>query len=252
MSVVCPQGHTSETTDFCDVCGDPIPAGAPSSPSAAPPPPTTAAPPPAASAPEQQACPNCGGKNPVDALFCEECGYDFTTGQLPAPAPLTPPSSLSLPTTPSAALAVAAAPTIAAGTEWVAEVWVDPDWFSAQQAAGACPPGGSPRVAALPGTTAMIGRKSTSRGISPEIDCGSDGATSHRHAQLSLADDRWSVEDLGSVNGTFVGRPDGIYPTDPLPANQPRALADDERVYVGAWTRVVVRRATPDEKAGTS
>ena len=30
-------------------------------------------------------CPNCATENPADALFCEACGYDFTTGQLPAP-----------------------------------------------------------------------------------------------------------------------------------------------------------------------
>ena len=42
-------------------------------------------------------------------LFCEQCGYDFTTGQLPmaAPAPAPPP-----------------------GADWVAELWIDPDWFA--------------------------------------------------------------------------------------------------------------------------
>ena len=30
---------------------------------------------------------------------------------------------------------------------------------------------------------------------------------------------------------------------------QRRELADDERIYVGAWTRIVVRNATDDEKA---
>ena len=28
MSVVCPEGHTSTSTDYCDVCGAPIPASA--------------------------------------------------------------------------------------------------------------------------------------------------------------------------------------------------------------------------------
>ncbi|MDO5740155.1 MAG: hypothetical protein Q4P07_08410, partial [Ornithinimicrobium sp.] len=30
-----------------------------------------------------QTCPFCGGLNVQDALFCEECGYDFTTGTPP-------------------------------------------------------------------------------------------------------------------------------------------------------------------------
>ena len=59
---------------------------------------------------------------------------------------------------------------------------------------------------------------------------------SHRHAQLTLDGDHWSVEDLGSTNGTFVGGPDGTFPGDPLPVDQRHELAPDERVYVGAWT----------------
>ena len=58
---------------------------------------------------------------------------------------------------------------------------------------------------------------------------------------------RWFVEDLGSSNGTFVGPSAGPLPDDPIEAGPKRELADDERIYVGAWTRIVVRRATPEE-----
>jgi hypothetical protein len=30
-------------------------------------------------------CPHCGSMNAADNLFCESCGYDFTTGQVPEP-----------------------------------------------------------------------------------------------------------------------------------------------------------------------
>jgi len=73
---------------------------------------------------------------------------------------------------------------------------------------------------------------------------------SRRHAQLSTDGTRWWVEDLGSSNGTFVGPASGPLPTDPLPTGQRRELAEDDRVYVGAWTRLVVRRATEEEQAG--
>ena len=37
-------------------------------------------------------------------------------------------------------------------------------------------------------------------------------------------------------------------PSDPVPPGQRRELSEDDRVYVGAWTRIVVRRATPEER----
>jgi hypothetical protein len=247
VTATCPQGHTSSTDDFCDVCGAPIEASG----SADPPPtmrsePTPAASPaPTAPIPSKAAgppktCPNCQASNLADALFCEDCGYDFATGQLPPPpAQIDPISGRVVPPPPQRVT-----------TEWVAEVWVDPDWFTHQQAAGSCPTSGLPTVVPLRGTVQLIGRRSSSRNISPEIDCSGDGAISHRHAELSLAGERWSVKDLGSTNGTYVGDPAG-YPDDPLPPQQRRELADDERVYLGAWTRIVVRRATDAEKSAS-
>lgn len=249
MTSTCPQGHTSGTDDFCDVCGTPIEHGtggvvepAPtvrSQPTAAPAPAVPAAP--VAGPPKP--CPNCQAANSADALFCEDCGYDFATGQLPPPpAQIDPISGRVEPP-------AASAPTRADVT-WVAEVWVDPDWFTHQQAAGSCPTSGVPTVVPLRGTAQLIGRRSRSRNINPDIDCSSDGAISHRHADLSLTGERWSVKDLGSTNGTYVGAP-GTYPDQQLPPQQWRELADDERIYLGAWTRVVVRKATDAEKSAS-
>jgi hypothetical protein len=240
MTYTCPQGHQSSTGDFCDVCGDPIDA---TTPSVAPP--VSASPPVApsslnlpdpnaAAAPQAPVtCPNCATENPADALFCENCGYDFTTGQLPAPP-------------------TAAPPTGSPGAEWVAELWIDPEWFEHQDAPGGCATSGAPTVVPLRATTVTIGRRSKSRGLAPELDCSGDGAVSHEHATLTLDRDRWYVEDLGSTNGTFVGAPGEPLPTTPLPPRERHELADDERIYVGAWTRIMVRRATDNEKAGTA
>jgi hypothetical protein len=232
MSAVCPQGHQSSTDDFCDVCGEPIAAAAASAQSQ--PDPATPAvasssslslDPPTAAPPQE--CPNCGGTNPADAAFCEACGYDFTTGELPS----------------------AVAPMADPGADWVAEVWIDPDWFAFQDSPGGCATSGAPTVVPLRVTKAIVGRPSKSRKLIPEIDCGNDGAVSHRHAQITLEHDRWYVEDLGSTNGTFVGAPGEALPAVPLEPQQRRELDDDERIYLGAWTRVVVRRATDDEKS---
>jgi len=250
MTATCPQGHSSSTDDFCDVCGTPIGAGpAPAVQSAPTPAPTTA---PAVTAPPVTAspktCPNCQAANAADALFCEDCGYDFATGQLPPPPAQIDPISGRVLAPPGPPPVSAPTPPPLTGVDWVAEVWVDPDWFAHQQAAGSCPTSGLPTVVPLKGTVQLIGRRSSSRNINPEIDCSGDGAISHRHAELSLAGGQWSVKDLGSTNGTYVGDP-GTFPDDQLPAQQRRELADDERIYLGAWTRVVVRKATDAEKA---
>ena len=49
--------------------------------------------------------------------------------------------------------------------EWVAELWIDPDWFAAQEAEGTCATSGPPTVIPLPGTNALIGRASKSRNL---------------------------------------------------------------------------------------
>uniref|UniRef100_UPI0018F17307 zinc-ribbon domain-containing protein n=1 Tax=Actinotalea solisilvae TaxID=2072922 RepID=UPI0018F17307 len=89
MSAVCPQGHTSESTDYCDTCGAPMGAGATGAGAGAPGGAGgavgagTTPPPPPPGAPAGVACPHCGTGNVDGALFCEACGYDFTTGAMP-------------------------------------------------------------------------------------------------------------------------------------------------------------------------
>jgi hypothetical protein len=180
------------------------------------------------------------------ALFCENCGYDFTTGQLPRtdpppPLPGTVPPARTIPGTVS--------PGRSGAVEWVAEVWVDPDWYAVQEVTEPCPSPGMPAVVPLRGTSQLIGRRSTSRNIHPQIECGADTGVSRRHAQLTTDGQRWWVEDLQSSNGTFVGTTGDALPDVAVPAGQRIELPDDARLYVGAWTRIVVRPATAEERA---
>lgn len=308
MSAVCPNGHTSEADDYCDTCGSPIdasaqpagggtpaavgdPAAAGAGPSNSPgtsgssldldPPgmPSGAA---GATgdlleagstpaAPTALECPNCHTENPDGALFCEACGYDFTTGAMPrdpaaGPGDLEDTQPHGDPVTADEAQAARAAAGDAAiagdgaagsasteagsngtGFEWLAEVWVDPDWYQTQEADDPCPSPGLPTIMPLRHRSVLLGRVSTSRNTKPEIDLSSDPGVSRRHAQLTTDGSRWFVEDLGSSNGTFVGPASGPLPDRAISVGPKTELDDDDRLYVGAWTRVVVRRATPDE-----
>ncbi|HEU0131202.1 MAG TPA: FHA domain-containing protein [Mycobacteriales bacterium] len=233
MSVRCPAGHPSEATDYCDVCGAKIEAGPAAGGAAAGAAAAPAAPP--ADPPTEAAvrCPHCQDLNVASALFCESCGYDFTTGQLPEVG--------------AALLGRPAAP--APTTGWVAEIWVDPDWYAheAVSATDPCPNTGTPRVVPLRTATSLIGRPSASRNLHPAIDCGTDAAVSRRHAEVTVEGDTAYIEDLQSVNGTYVGKSGAPLPDDPIPPGRRRALTEDERVYVGAWTRIVIRPATAEE-----
>lgn len=289
--VVCPNGHTSQSTDYCDVCGEPLAAAA-----ATPTAPAPVAESPAAPSPAAATCPNCGAQAPGGALFCENCGYDFTTGALPEPA--EPPSALSLdppvtgahaPTAPPTADPAASAatpgpasadappatapapepspeepqpssaptadpapshlptPAVPGPDQWVVEVWIDPDWYAAQQPEDPMPSAGLPGLVVLRERSVLVGRPSVSRGIHPQVDCGADTGVSRRHCQLSTDGQRWWVEDLQSSNGTYVSPAGEPLPTEPVPAGQRRELADGDRVYLGAWTRLVIRKALPGE-----
>ena len=264
----CPAGHVSGSSDYCDTCGAPMgqsPAPDLSIPSRS----GSAAPTPGTGAGKSagarsrfpsgvvvtvttQACPNCAMANTADALFCEACGYDFTTGTMPRPT--VPTSRVSQgaagaqATDPDGSLSTATA----VGVEWVAEIWVDPDWYADQESDEPCPSPGLPMVVPLRYQSLLIGRRSHSRNIHPAIECASDVGVSRRQAQLTTDGQRWWVEDLQSSNGTYVGSASGPLPTDALPPGQHRELAEDDRIYLGAWTRIVVRRATPGEQTGTA
>lgn len=302
---ICPAGHQTSQSDFCDICGLPVPAQASAS---VTPPASTEAPVPA----QPVVCPNCQTPNVADALFCEACGYDFTTGSLPeatpgpvrtqvesplpespAPAGTTPaeaaaaggpagepgtagdqvgeepqpqPEGPVTPDTPAAPEAGEAHPSPAADpvleapvlpappvarqrpvVEWVAELWIDPDWYTAQGSSDPMPSPSLPDIVPLVKEANLIGRVSHSRGIFPDVDCDLDTGCSRRHAMLTTDGSRWWIEDLDSANGTFVGAVSGPLPAMPIPRGRVE-VNPGQRIYVGAWTRIVIRRATEDEK----
>jgi len=210
MTVACPRGHQSQATDYCDQCGAPIAASPPAAG-------TTQVLPavdevdtsPAA---RREPCPVCGAPRSGDDRYCEGCGFDFH-----GPPP-------------------------AAGA-WEAVISADRAQFDRLAVAGiSFPTDYTERRFVLADGETRIGR---SRGRpdeqAPEIDLAAapaDPGVSRLHAMLERRGDGVIVlRDLGSTNGTMIN-------DDPTPIASETALplADGDRVRVGAWTTITVRK----------
>ncbi|WP_438293779.1 FHA domain-containing protein [Streptomyces sp. HUAS TT7] len=131
---------------------------------------------------------------------------------------------------------------------WAITIGPDRDYFlammqrSGPEAAGLNLPAFSPeQQRPLSGNQVTIGRRRHSTGEAPDIDLSvppEDPGVSHQHAVLvQQPDGTWAVVDQNSTNGTTVnGSSEPIQPYVPVP------LQDGDRVHVGAWTTITVRR----------
>ncbi|OPG08335.1 phosphopeptide-binding protein [Streptomyces sp. GKU 895] len=131
---------------------------------------------------------------------------------------------------------------------WTATIGPDREYFMAMmqrsgpEAAGLNLPAYSPeQQRTLTGNQVTIGRRRHSTGDTPDIDLSvppEDPGVSHQHAVLvQQPDGSWAVVDQNSTNGTTVnGAEEPIQPFVPVP------LQDGDRVHVGAWTTITVRR----------
>jgi len=131
-------------------------------------------------------------------------------------------------------------------TTWSAVVTSDRMYYEQMQLKGALT--GSPvpfpaisteRRFTLKGKQVRIGRRSVARGVEPEIDLSGppvDPGISRLHAMLLPAPDgSWAVLDPGSANGTLLNGRE-IASGDLVP------LRDGDRINLGAWTVITVRR----------
>jgi pSer/pThr/pTyr-binding forkhead associated (FHA) protein len=75
-----------------------------------------------------------------------------------------------------------------------------------------------------------IGRWDAEGGVFPDVDLDSDdpeAKVSRRHARISRHDGQYTIEDLGSTNGTFVNRGRRLVPGNSQP------LQDGDEIIVG-------------------
>ena len=250
----CPAGHDSASSDFCDVCG--VRIGASASPAVTP-----AASPPSSSQPAAPAepCPLCGTAR--SGRFCESCGFDLDSGNAPSTsAPAQPVAAGdqastaggAAPEQPGAAPQTSGSPATSGGPAapdgppaWTAVVASDHAYYESVVAAGGPDaadlqfPGYCPeRRFRLTGPEMRVGRRSTSRGLEPEIDLTgppSDPGVSRLHAVLiAEPDGSWVVLDPGSENGTLVNGSE-------IAAGVRVPLHDGDRIHLGAWTEITIR-----------
>ena len=206
----CPKGHESASSDYCDVCGTLIGATAPA---------------PVAAAPAAKTCPACHAS--LDGRFCEQCGHDSLAPVGAGPAP----STVEAPAPPGELVAV-----VTADHEYFQFVKASLDGDTGGVEFPACYPA---RRFPLTGPQLVIGRRSKSRGVYPEIDLSGspeDSAGSHQHAVLlPQPDGGWVVVDLHSTTRTFLNGG-----SDPIEVESPVALKAGDWVNVGAWTRLTI------------
>ena len=214
MTSVCPAGHDSTADGYCDVCG-----------CRSTPPPSSrrlgVRQQPLRPAWATAAAPTRGSDLPplrhghvAEALFCESCGYDFTTGSMPRP--LTPPEPAAEVVGSAHRAGVSAAdapdpvvPDLAA-TSWVAELWIDPAWYDAQDSPDPLPsPGCRPRSRCRASCWSGARRAAAT---SPPTSTAATTRASRRKSQLTTDGSRWFVEDLESANGTFIGQASSTCP----------------------------------------
>ncbi|MFD0393511.1 FHA domain-containing protein [Streptomyces nogalater] len=131
---------------------------------------------------------------------------------------------------------------------WTATIGPDRAYFMAMmqrsgpEAAGLNLPAYSPeQQRTLTGNQVTIGRRRHSTGDTPDIDLSvppEDPGVSHQHAMLvQQPDGGWAVVDQNSTNGTTVNMSE-----EPIQPFVPVPLQDGDRVHVGAWTTITVRR----------
>jgi hypothetical protein len=170
-------------------------------------------------------CSECGHENMDGLEYCDACGAKLPVGAPAEPeaasAPAAAPVVASEPPPAEAAVAVAPpAPTPAAS----------PSTGPVQNAQLTILRGGTVgKVFPLQAGDNLLGRWDPDSGSFPEIDMEHDdpeARISRKHALIRMSD-KIIIEDLGSLNGTFVNRGRRLEP------GSPAELKDGDEIIVG-------------------
>jgi hypothetical protein len=168
-------------------------------------------------------CPACTAVHEPDSgIFCEICGYNFSTGvhgEVPPIPGKVEPEVLASNSSPS--------PQFLEIT-----ITIDPSLKSPESPE---PPNQPAIILRCDRETNLIGRCSEARGINPDIALNFDSAVSHRHAIINRQPDgTFTLRDIESANGTILNGVELKPLVDTL-------LKDGDEFTLGHWTRVKVK-----------
>jgi DNA-directed RNA polymerase subunit M/transcription elongation factor TFIIS len=236
-TIICPNcsAQVEDEATFCDNCGSPMMPSASS----------------AGSGGAQRRCPQCGNSVLATDAFCSNCGVSLK--DVPAEVVQEAQIVLSVPFSPLSCPNCQA--TVQPGDRFCDNCGhelepasgfpVNPQAPAQESAEPASP---RPRLLVQPAGIELnlpadkdayvIGREDPASGSYPEVDLvphgGEEGGVSRRHAQITRSGQDYFIEDLNSVNYTFVNR-------QKIPAGEPHPLRDGDEIRLG---RVLLRFKT--------
>jgi FHA domain len=212
-------------------------------------------------------CTECGYENMDGLDYCDSCGArlnaaagapaeaaqpapavssEAPTGDIsPAPAPAAETNAAGAEPSAAAAPEPALAPEPAPAAEPVAL----PPTAAAPEPAAAAPPTFKARLKLLRGGRVghefgldsgnnLVGRWDPETGAFPEVDLEADdpeAKISRKHALIRLDGSKITIEDIGSLNGTYVNRQPRLAP------GTPQDLKDGDEIIIGkTFFKVVV------------
>jgi hypothetical protein len=199
----------------------------------APPTPVPAAPVAAATADAPSVCPVCAEARPGPfARYCDTCRYDFLEKKpfsaSPAQPSISAPSSRPPPASPMSGPAVHKTAVADNGSQWDLGASVD---VSLRRSDDPMPTDTRERLFPLDLADHLLGRRSDSQDIHPEIVINDPGI-SRRHLRiLRGAGGALSLLDLGSTNGTRLN-------DQAVEPNLPTPLREGDEITLGCWTRL--------------
>lgn len=174
-------------------------------------------------------CQTCGTENLDGSQFCDECGTNLKgEPAVAAPAyqaPLSEPS-FSMASVTSIGIEpiaeqVVATPSGENGTAKAAGVH---STLIIERGASVG------RQFDLIADESYIGRWDADNGIFPDVDLDAhdpEAKVSRRHARIGHQDGKFTIEDLGSTNGTYINRGRRLIP------GSPNILSDGDEIIVG-------------------